>query len=208
CAFKPAPSTGAPAGVAAVDDYRPTLQACSSTDARRGFAIRTMTVGGEGVVLFADPEALTTRLERIACLTCREAGENELAATRMGRAIAASAEAPGIEHRGFLENAGLIRGARGGAFVTGDLCPSRRPLDRSFFSGLEASGPHAPVAVAISGLWLTHHGPDFRWLTGHRDAGALDILWVNHTYTHPYRRKLSDASNYLLGPHVDPEREI
>ena len=41
-----------------------------------------------------------------------------------------------------------------------------------------------------------------------RDAGALDIVWVNHTFTHPYRRKGPDASNYLLTARVDPEREI
>jgi hypothetical protein len=196
------------AGVAAVANHRPTLKACVSADGGRAIAIRTMTVGGEEVALLADPEAMTTRLERSACWTCRDAGEDELAATRMGRAIAASAEAPGIAHRGFLENAGLTRGSRAGAFVTGDLCPSRRPLDRAFFTGLTATRPHAPVALAISGLWLTHHAADFRWLTEKRDSGALDIVWVNHTYTHHYRRMLPDAANYMLTPRVDPEREI
>ena len=116
----------------------------------------------------------------------------------MGRAIAASAEAPGIAHRGFLQNAGLTRGAEPGAFLTGDLCPSRKPLDRSFFTRLAATGPHTPVALAVSGLWLTRHEKDFRWLADQRDAGALDIVWVDHTYTHPYRRKAATASNFLL----------
>ena len=208
CAFRAKPVSTPLAGLASVSDYRPALKACVSADGRKAFAIRTMTVGGEAVALLADPERLTTRLERAACWTCRDAGEDELATTRMGRAVAASAEAPGIAHRGFLENAGLTRGARPGAFVTGDLCPSKRPLDRGFFATLEASGPRAPVALSISGLWLTHHAPDFRWLTGLRDAGALDIVWVNHTFTHPYRRKGPDASNYLLTARVDPEREI
>ena len=205
CAFRSKPPA---AGLAAVADYRPALKACVSTGGARAFAIRTMTAGGEAVALLADPEALTTRLERLSCWTCRDAGEDELAATRMGRAIAASAEAPGIVHRGFLENAGLVRGARPGAFVTGDLCPSKRPLDRGFFAALEATGPRAPVALSISGLWLTRHAADFRWLTEKRDAGALDIVWVNHTFTHPYRRERPDASNYLLSARVDPEREI
>ncbi|WP_210208991.1 polysaccharide deacetylase [Roseiarcus fermentans] len=205
CAVKAAPSPG---GLAAVGDYRPTLQVCSSEDGRRAFAIRTLTVGGERLALLADPEALTTRLERAACWTCRDASEDELAPTRMGRAIAASAGAPGIAHRGFLENAGLVRGAPAGAFVTGDLCPSARPLDRGFFAELETTGPHAPVALSISGLWLERHGADFRWLTDQRDSGRLAILWVNHTFTHPYRRKIPDASNFLLSRRVDPEREI
>jgi hypothetical protein len=133
------------------------------------------------VALLVDPEALTTRLERLACWTCRDASEDELGSTRMGRAIAASAEAPGITHRGFLQNAGLTRGARPGAFVTGDLCPSPKPLDRGFFARLAATGGHTPVALAVSGLWLTPHPKDFRWLAGQRAAGALDIVWVDAT---------------------------
>jgi hypothetical protein len=146
CAVPPRPAAAA---FAAVADYRPTLQACSGPDGTHAFAIRTMTVGGENLALLADPERLTTRLERAACWTCRDAGEDELASTRMGRTIAASAEAPGIAHRGFLENAGLTRGARPGVFVTGDLCPSKRPLDRGVFTELAAACGW-PVTARIS----------------------------------------------------------
>ena len=117
-------------------------------------------------------------------------------------------EAPGLTHRGFLQNAGLTHGAGSGDFVTGDLCPSKRPLDRAFFTRLEAASPRAPVALSISGLWLIHHYDDFRWLVDQRNSGALDILWVDHTYHHPYRRKLPDIANFLLTKGVDPEEEI
>jgi hypothetical protein len=204
CAFRVGPA----ATPASVSKYLPVLQSCEAADGRRAMSIREMTIGGESVALLADAEALTTRLERLACWTCRDASEDELASTRMGRAIAASAEAPGIAHRGFLQNAGLTRGAKPGAFVTGDLCPSPKPLDRAFFTRLAATGPHTPVALAVSGLWLTYHPKEFRWLADQRDAGALDIVWVDHTYTHPYRRKLPNASNYLLTRGVNPEDEI
>jgi hypothetical protein len=204
CGFRPPPG----ATLTSVAGYRPVLKSCEAADGRRAVSIREMTIGGESVALLADPATLTTRLERSACWTCRESSDDELASTRMGRAIAASAEAPGIAHRGFLENAGLRRGAAPGAFVTGDLCPSRRPLDRGFFTRLASNGPHTPVALAVSGLWLTHHEKDFRWLAEEREAGALDIVWVDHTFTHPYRRKLPDASNFLLTRGVDAENEI
>jgi hypothetical protein len=207
CAFTPAPATRLQS-VSAVGDYRPALKACVAADGRTAVAIREMTVAGQRLALLADPEALTTRLERAACWTCREMSEDELNATRMGRAIAESAEAPGLIHRGFLQDAGLIHGAGAGDFVTGDLCPSRRPLDRAFFARLEAASPHAPVALGISGLWLTHHFDDFRWLVDQRNSGALDVLWVDHTYHHPYLRKLPLAANFLLSQGVDPEREI
>ena len=126
----------------------------------------------------------------------------------MGRAIRELAEAPGLIHRGFLQNAGLTHGGGQGDFVTGDLCPSQKPLSRAFFTGLESAGPHVPVALSISGLWLIHHFDDFRWLVDQRNSGALDILWVDHTYHHPYHRKLADDANFLLTKGVDPEEEI
>jgi hypothetical protein len=207
CAFTPAPAARLQ-GVSAVGDYRPVLKACVAADGRKAVAIREMAVADVKVVLLADPETLTTRLERAACWACREMTEGELGATRMGRAISESAAAPGLVHRGFLQNAGLIHGDAPGDFLTGDLCPSRRPLDRAFFTRLEAARPHAPVALSISGLWLIHHFADFRWLVDQRDSGALDVLWVDHTYHHPYRRNLPIGSNFLLAEGVDPEAEI
>ena len=207
CAFTPAPAARLQ-GLAAVGDYRPVLRACVAADGRKAVAIREMTVAGQTVDLLADPEALTTRLERAACWTCHDESEGELDLTRMGRAIRESAEAPGLIHRGFLQNAGLTHGAGSGEFVTGDLCPSRRPLDRTFFTRLEAASPHAPVALSISGLWLIHHFDDFRWLIDERNSGALDILWVDHTYHHPYGRELPDTANFLLTRGVDPDEEI
>jgi hypothetical protein len=207
CAFAPAPTTRLES-LSAVSDYAPVLKACVAVDGRKAVAIREMTVAGQKLALLADPEALTTRLERAACWTCRDERESDLDATRMGRAIRESAEAPGLVHRGFLQNAGLTHGGAQGDFVTGDLCPSQKPLSRAFFTQLEAAGPHVPVALSISGLWLVHHVDDFRWLVDQRDSGALDILWTNHTYHHPYRRKLPDDANFLLTKGVDPQEEI
>jgi len=207
CAFTPAPAARLQS-LNAVTDYKPVLKACVAPDGGRAVAIREMTVQGQKIALLADPEALTTRLERQACWTCREESEAELGATRMGRAIRESAQAPGLVHRGFLQNAGLIHGGGPGDFITGDLCPSRKPLDRAFFTRLEAASPRAPVALSISGLWLIHHFDDFRWLIDQRNAGALDILWTDHTFHHPYHRKLPDAANFLLSKGVDPEEEI
>jgi hypothetical protein len=207
CAFTPAPATRLQS-MTTVTDYQSVLKACIAADGRKAVAIREMTVVGQKIAVLADPEALTTRLERAACWTCHDESEGELRMTRMGRAIRESALAPGLVHRGFLQNAGLIHGGGQGDFVTGDLCPSQKPLSRAFFTRLEAAGPHVPVALSISGLWLTHHFDDFRWLVDQRNSGALDILWTDHTYHHPYHRKLPDDANFLLTKGVDPQEEI
>jgi hypothetical protein len=207
CLYAPAPPAQL-ANLAAVEDYQSVLRACRSADGRQGVAIRSMTVAGTPILLLADAQKLSTRLERAACWTCQDANEDALADTRMMRAVAQSAEAPGLVHRGFLRNAGLTHGAAAGAFVTGDLCPSRRPLDRPFFDKLAAQGPHTPVALSISGLWLTHHFQDYRWLVDKQAAGTLDIVWVDHTYHHPYRRGEPDERNFLLAKGVDADAEI
>ncbi len=207
CLYSPAPPQSL-ASVDAVTDYTSVLRSCHAADGRKSLAIRTMSVGGTPLLLLADPQKLSTRLERAACWTCEDTSEEALAPTRMMRAIAQSAQAPGLTHRGFLQNAGLTHGAAPGAFVTGDLCPSRRPLDRAFFDDLAAKGPHTPVALSISGLWLLHHFEDYRWLLDRQAQGALNILWVDHTFHHPYRRGVPYERNFLLTQGVDPDAEI
>ena len=192
----------------AIADYRSTLQACHAADGRERIAIRAMSVGAEPLLLLADPDKLTTRIERAACWTCADADEAALASTRMMRAIEESAAAPGLVRRGFLRNAGLVHGDAPGAFVTGDLCPSLKPLERGFLEDLAKQGPHTPVALSISGLWLTHHFADYRWLLDEQASGALDIECVNHTYNHPYARGAPDEHNFLLETGVDADAEI
>ena len=207
CLYAPPPPAALVKGDA-VGDYASVLRSCHAADGRESVAIRTMSVGGTPLLLLADPRKLSTRIERAACWTCQDVSEEALAGTRLMRAVEQSAEAPGLVHRGFLQNAGLTHGAAPGAFVTGDLCPSRRPLDRTFFDKLAVQGPHTPVALSISGLWLLHHFDDYRWLLDRQAAGALDILWTNHTYHHPYRRGEPDDHNFLLTKGIDPDAEI
>ena len=97
---------------------------------------------------------------------------------------------------------------RPGSFITGDLCPSRRPLDRAFLEKLEAAAAPVPVALSISGLWLIRHEADFAWLKDQERTGALRIDWVDHSYTHPYAPDRPLDQNFLLTPGVDMRTEI
>ena len=197
-----------PAALASADsvaDYTPTLKLCRK-GAETRFALRAMTLRGEPALLLADPQSLATKLERAACWTCADAPESVFDATRLGRAVARAAQAPDLAHRGFLANAGLKHGEGGGVYFTGDLCPSRKPLERDFLAAL--AGDHTPVALSISGLWLKHHFEDFAWLTHQAANGALGITWVNHTYTHPYKKGVAEGENFLLTPGVDADFEI
>jgi hypothetical protein len=203
CAFAP-PSANAAGGVWPLAAYRAVFEACRSETGATRLAIRRMTLAGRPTLLLVDAESLRTELLPAAGWRCTPTGDAAQQETRFLRALDRSTE----QGPGLSLNAGLRHGEGQGSFVTGDLCPSRRRLDRAFFELLARAQPGAPVAVAISGRWLRQHEQDFDWLAEQDDVGALAISWVNHSDTHPYSRRRPDSHNYLLTKGVDLTREI
>ncbi len=195
-----------------VEDYRSVLEACRREGEADRLAIRRMRVDDEKLLLAVDPQSLETRLERDACWTCVSTTAEQQAGTRYIRAVNDNSSRPGKKLRPdatWLENAGLTSGRGAGAFVTGDLCPSRKPLDRSFLQSLEQPGAAAtPIALSISGVWVRQHPEDFAWLRREKAEGRLDIAFVNHSFNHRYQPGLPDAENFLLMPGTDPRHEI
>ncbi|MGD9657569.1 MAG: polysaccharide deacetylase [Methylocystis sp.] len=194
----------APTG-ARVRDYAPIFETCVNGGGESRLAIRRMRVDGAPLILTVDPQSLRTSLERASCWRCEETSDAAQAKTRYLQALHPPADP---SRPPALVNAGLIHGVGVGAFVTGDLCPSRKRLDRAFFEKLAAQGPGAPVTLAVSGGWIARHGADFAWLRQKERVGALAITWANHSYSHPYVRRLADRQNYFLRPGVDVDREI
>ncbi len=205
CAAATAAAGLAPPVDATLQDYRPVFLACRDPQGGERLAIRRFRKAAAELLLTVEPETLATQIEPADRIGCTDAQEEKHGGTRYLRAVAAAARPP---DRRVSLNAGLVHGAGAGAFVTGDLCPSRKPLDRGFFEKLKALGPHTPVALAVSGRWLKRHEADFDWLKRQAQDGALDILWVNHSYSHPYVLGRPDAANFLLLPGADIESEI
>lgn len=202
-----APVVLAPAAAptaARVRDYAPIFQHCARGGATR-LATRRMTIDGEAILLTVDPQSLATSLESAQCWRCAETSDAEQSDTRLMRAIRPP-EDP--SRPPALVNAGLIHGKGAGSYVTGDLCPTKKPLERGFLDLLAQTEPGAPVTLAISGSWLAHHDADFAWLQDQARAGRLSITWANHSYSHPYVPGLADQRNYLLRPGVDLDDEI
>ena len=166
--------------------------ACRNGAGDMRLATRTMIVDGARMMLTVDPQTLATKLELAGCWTCAETTDAAQKDTRFLRSLApaANALAPGA----VSTRAGLAHGAGAGVYVTGDLCPSRKPLDRGFLETLARQGPHTPVALSVSGTWITRHGADFEW--------------VGHSWRHPWLPRLPYAQNFLLRPGVDLDREI
>ena len=195
---------------AQVSDYRPVFEQCSRDGAAR-LAIRRMKLDGAGMILTVDPATLETSLEHDRDWSCAHTDDERQKDTRYIRAIR-SACGPqndaAAKRQSVIANGGLTHGSPDGSFVTGDLCPSHKPLARHFLETLETPGTPVPLALSMTGGWLTRHPADFQWLRDQEHAGALRITWVDHSYTHPYvpGRRLSD--NFLLMAGVDMQAEI
>ncbi len=193
------------AHAAEVRDYRPVFQECRQAGGPPRLAIRRMTVDGTATLLTVNPATLATQLEREGDWSCADTDDARQAGTRYIRAVhdTGGASSP------VIVNGGLVHGATGaGAFITGDLCPSRLPLDRPFLEALQPVQTPLPVALSISGTWLTHHMADFAWLKARERAGLLAITWVDHSYDHPFVPGRALADNFLLMPGVDIQAEI
>jgi hypothetical protein len=200
-----------PVGRAQVRDYRPVFQECHRADGTRRLAIRRMEIDENGMLLTVDPSTLATRLEHEQDWSCADTDDQRQTDTRYIRAVRSSSapQAGGAAlPSDVIANGGLVRGTTTGSFITGDLCPSRRPLDRAFLEKLQALGSPLPLALAISGTWLIRHEADLQWLRDRERAGALQITWVDHSYHHPFVPGRRFADNFLLMPGVDMRAEI
>ncbi|MBV1704039.1 MAG: polysaccharide deacetylase, partial [Hyphomicrobiales bacterium] len=159
-----------------------------------------------------DPQSLETSLAPAAGASCASTAAAAEAGTRFQRAIAAAAAARSPRYAkveaSYLRDAGLDHGRGGGAFVTADLCPSPRPLDRAFLERLMTHGPRQPVALAVSGLWLLRHRADFDWIMGKVAAGALDVTWIDHSYHHPFDPRARIQDTFLRKRGIDMATEI
>ena len=157
-----------PAARAQVRDYRPVFQEChgaamNDDSGAPRLAIRRMQIDGNGMLLTVDPATLATRLEPEQDWSCADTDDERQKDTRYIRAVRSSC-APhaggAAPPSGVIANGGLVHGATTGSFITGDLCPSRRPLDRTFLEKLQAVESPLPLALSISGAWLIRHEAD------------------------------------------------
>ncbi len=97
--------------------------------------------------------------------------------------------------------------------VSIDMCQSSKPWDVALFDWLRqvgrAIGAPVPVAIAMTGGWAKAHGPQLLQLIGWHAAKELDVVWVNHSFTHPLNCNAAKTScAFLTAPGVDFVGEI
>ena len=191
---------------AEIDGHEPVFARCVNEAGASQLATRRWLVGDETFLLLVDAETIKTQVARAACWRCAETTDAQEAETRFLRAIEGSGNEP--ETPKALVNLGLTHGQGGGSFLTGDLCPSSRPLDRGFLELVAKEGAGTPIALSISGGWMRNHAADLDWLRDKAESGALAVSWVNHSYSHPFVKNRPNEETFLLTKGVDLDAEI
>lgn len=203
CVTAPSVSSGTE-----ITGYRAVFKPYHAKDGSLKIAIREFIGGTDAKTLSVDPLTFETTINDAKEIPTASAGK-EWKKTPFATALARYT-AP--DER--LQNSGIRRGEANvdGIFLTVDLCPSKKPLDRALFeatiAGFKEKKTPAPVAIAVSGLWIERHAEDLRWLLDKSASGELDITWINHTATHPYHGDRPLEEDFLLSVGVDFEREV
>jgi hypothetical protein len=174
-------------------------------------AFRTMHFDGLPRYLVVDAESFETSLIDPAYLDCEDpTSTTEVAASKFGRALRDSTAAPFP-----LRNDGVVHATHGvhGVFLTADLCPASREIfERRLFDLLEKvatkTGGPVPITLSVSGKWIRQHPVDFDTILQLGEMRKIDVTWMNHSDTHPYRKGSKDTDNFLLESGLNPDDEI
>ncbi len=200
--FVIAPGPSYSAGITA---YRAAFRPFNADNGDVLIAIRDFEKGADRLALTVNPNTFETAIMEEA-KTRGKWTDNGLADTPFMKALSRYAEPrAGTEEHG-LRNAPTERAV----FITVDLCPSPRGLDYGLFRFIEAysKGESAPAAIAVSGGWIKKHAEDLKWLVNEAKAGRLDITWVNHSYSHPYKGNRPIGADFLLADKDGFEEEV
>jgi hypothetical protein len=199
-------------------NFRAVTEICSAVPADTSRAstfvvIRKFTLQDSpttGFNLAVDPATSQTSLISDSCLACHSATEDELSTMAFYQHLTDATRAPFPGHNDGLTHS---RVPLDGAILTVDMCPATaRGFESSFFTSLVERARikkyPTPIGISITATWAKSHTEQFNWLKQQSLAGSLDITWVNHSYSHPYKRGIPEDQTFLLGKNVDFPMEI
>jgi hypothetical protein len=183
-----------------ISDYQPVFKPFYGAEGTILAATRRYYRGDDARFLVLDPERFTFHeMATAEVLSARTADVVAWHETPFSRALVRQTAPPfPVQNDGLREAEHPVPGF----FLTADLCPAKRTLDRGFIETLTALPlkPPVPVTLMVSGLWIQRHPDDFVWLKNQAAAGKIAITWGNHSFSHQYDPKAPLEKNFLLSP--------
>lgn len=199
-----------------IHDYHQIWLICYDQYHKPNIAIRQYSVNDattEFYFLLVDPFTFVTRSVPAKSVICHAdvTDTPELQKMPYLRALA-KYSAPPYKWQGYGMKEADHSNAINGVFLTVDLCPSSKPFEKAFFQILVTmvdNSKHAiPLAIGIAGNWMLKHQKEMEWLIAQEKANKLQIIWLNHTFSHVYRRGVPFDENYLQTLESDFDHEI
>lgn len=198
--------------------YKPSFKTCEIYNSTTGIyesvtVLRLLHLNNVKHSLFVSNDTLQTHILPLECLlNCieKEAGldydeilpPNE---NRYARSLVEANSPPFPKHGDGIRHE---TSGRQKVYLTIDLCPSHKELDRDLFEKLSSENEPTQINIAISGLWLVNHREDFQYLKNLESENKIIITWINHTYSHPYKKNLLEDHNFLLMENVNLFDEV
>ncbi len=197
----------------AITNYRPTFIPVQDAQGQLQIVFRLFNQDARLCALLVNPYSLATSRSDFSTLKIRKAALlgnspgyftwNELEKTPYIQLIQHGASPPYP-----LQNDGIKHaiGPSSGFFLTVDMCPSSKELEKNFFEALinlkKGSAPFE-VGISMSGLWILGHPDEFAWLCAQNNQGNLHITWINHTFRHLYYKDLPLEKNFMRFSPID-----
>jgi hypothetical protein len=185
---------------------------CKS-DKKEVVVLRQFSKDSHSFYLTVDPQTLATAIFRADSLIVNSAPWSIIFSRYLTTPYVRALQQAVLNSAALLD-AGIRRfqASQQGIDLTIDLCPSHRPLDRVVFTDLidEVGRVEKPVplAVAITGRWISMHPEDLHWLNSLAKAGKLSIVWINHTYNHFVKKNVPLKMNFMLLKGIDIGGEV
>lgn len=189
-----------------ITSYQHIFNSCFDQQKHLSVGIRSFNFNDVPYLLVVNPNNFATEIVPAAKMTCSK--DNNLRDTPYAKALKRYSSPPYK-----MQNYGLAKSEKSvnGMFITIDMCPTpvNKPFAQKLFKELSALGEREhkaiPIAISISGLWITKHKQDFIYLTQQKN---LSITWINHSFDHFYLPDVPLDQNFLLAPNSDLSREI
>jgi hypothetical protein len=190
-----------------IKTYQAVFLSGNDQEGKLKIAIRSYYRDGERYFLVVDPKNFFTSL--ILAKNFQLEKESKFSNTPYFRALKKYSKQPYV-----LLNYGIGRADYNtdGVFLTIDMCPAHKPMEREFFQTLvdisKKNHQPIPIAIAMTGLWMVNHPEEFAWLIDQEKQNHLAITWINHSFHHVYHENVPYQQNFLLTPGTNVEDEI
>lgn len=108
-----------------------------------------------------------------------------------------------------ITNRGLKNGFKDGYTLTIDMCPSsKKGFELGLFKILLERKKPFPVTISMTKKWAIAHPVEFEQLKVWDDQKKLDITWMNHGASHPYRPNIAIENNFINLEGIDFKKEV